>query len=73
MKSFYIAFITVMLSISIFCAISLADGESQEYVIDKEYIIGVGDVIQIYIWQYNQFNGTMTVGPDGKITCANIG
>lgn len=51
-----------------FCGTAFADGESI-----SEYRIGVGDVIQISVWQYEQFNSTTTVGPDGKITTPFLG
>ncbi len=38
-----------------------------------EYIIGRGDVIKIVVWQYEQFNSTATVVPDGKITVNLLG
>ena len=38
-----------------------------------EYRIGIGDVIQISVWQYEQFNTTVPVGPDGKITIHLLG
>lgn len=38
-----------------------------------EYTIGPGDVMQISVWQYDQFNTTATVGPDGKITVHLLG
>ncbi len=56
--------ITAFISV-IFCASAVADENS---VSESEYLIGVGDVIQISVWQYEQFNATATVGPDGKIT-----
>ena len=56
--------ITAFISV-IFCASAVADEDS---VSESEYRIGVGDVIQISVWQYEQFNATATVGPDGKIT-----
>ncbi|MGQ9609088.1 MAG: polysaccharide biosynthesis/export family protein [bacterium] len=40
---------------------------------DNEYHIGPGDVIQIYVYQYEQFNTTVPVGPDGKITIPLLG
>jgi polysaccharide export outer membrane protein len=61
-----IAYYVITASISITsCASAVADEDS---VSESEYRIGVGDVIQISVWQYEQFNATATVGPDGKIT-----
>jgi polysaccharide export outer membrane protein len=38
-----------------------------------KYVIGPGDVIQIFVWQHEQFNGTMTVAPDGNVTVNMLG
>lgn len=42
---------------------------SQSYPADDvaEYVIGLGDVVQVSVWQHEQFDTTATVGPDGKI------
>jgi len=54
----------------VFCVPSFSADNSEDV---SEYIIGPGDVIQLFVWQYDQFNGTMTVGPDGKITVHLLG
>ena len=61
--------ITAFISV-IFCALAVADDDSGS---ESEYRIGVGDVIQISVWQYEQFNATGPVGPDGKITMHLLG
>jgi len=38
-----------------------------------DYVIGIGDVVQISVWQHEQFDGTAKVGPDGKITIYVLG
>lgn len=55
---------TVLISVSL-CAKSFSE--------DTEYRIGPGDIIQIYVYQYEQFNSTSPVGPDGKITIPLLG
>lgn len=40
---------------------------------EAEYKIGVDDVINVSVWQYEQFNTSATVGPDGKITIPLLG
>jgi len=63
-------FITVMFLFYAFCNLSFAvDGNNNT----SEYVIGIGDVVQISVWQNEQFNGIMTVGPDGKITIPLLG
>ena len=78
-------FAVVMAMFVILCSPSFGDAETRrrgdtETVAPSqmpgeipEYIIGPGDVIQISVWQYDEFNGTMTVGPDGKITMNLLG
>jgi protein involved in polysaccharide export with SLBB domain len=68
MKLHFIAFLIIFTMFTICCNISFSDDASK-----SEYVIGPGDVIQVSVWQYDQFNGTMTVGPDGKITMNLLG
>lgn len=60
--------VTIAISI-IFCNPAFPNDNADS----SEYIIGPGDVIQLFVWQYDQFNGTMTVGPDGKVTVHLLG
>ena len=53
----------------IFCTSALSNDNADP----SEYILGPEDVIQLFVWQYDQFNGTMTVGPDGKVTVHLLG
>jgi polysaccharide export outer membrane protein len=46
---------------------------SKSFSEDPEYLIGPGDTIQIYVYQYEHFNTTAPVGPDGKITIPLLG
>ena len=61
--------ITAFISV-IFCAPAVADDDP---VSESEYLIGIGDVIQISVWEYKQFNTTGTVGPDGRVTVFMLG
>jgi len=40
---------------------------------EREYKIGVDDVIEIIVWQHPQFSIKSPVGPDGKITIPLLG
>ncbi len=64
-KSYFGAFLLLIFS---FVSVSLFSVESA-----TEYRIGVGDVVQISVWQYEQFNVTAPVGPDGKINIPILG
>jgi polysaccharide export outer membrane protein len=35
---------------------------------DKDYVIGPGDTLQIYVWLHNDLSVTVPVRPDGKIS-----
>jgi polysaccharide export outer membrane protein len=35
---------------------------------EKDYLIGPGDTLQIYVWQHNDLSVTVPVRPDGKIS-----
>ncbi len=59
----------VMVSI-IFCGIAFSADTEDDI---PEYVIGPGDVISVSVWQYEQFNSTTIVGPDGKITVNLLG
>ena len=64
----YLAFL------SVFCSLSIGlDNDVRNDNDINEYHIGIGDVIQISVWQYDQFNTTSTVAPDGKIAIPLIG
>jgi len=70
MKPYLIIFIVFIFVITVFCSLSFATDRNNS---ESEYIIGIGDVVQISVWQNEQFNGIMTVGPDGKITIPLLG
>ena len=65
-----IVFAIVIAMSVIFCEPSFPANNSEE---EPEYIIGIGDTIQLYVWQHDQFNSIMTVGPDGKISIPLLG
>jgi polysaccharide export outer membrane protein len=54
----------------VLCGLSFSADNSEAV---SEYTIGPEDVIQVSVWQYDQFNTTATVGPDGKITMHLLG
>ena len=56
--------------LTVFCSLSLAVDAIEDM---SDYAIGSGDVVQVSVWQYEQFNTTATVGPDGTITVPLIG
>lgn len=66
----FILIIMTFVMISVFSISSLCVDNNDEV---SEYVIGVGDVIQIYVWGYDEYNTTATVGPDGKITIPGLG
>jgi polysaccharide export outer membrane protein len=40
---------------------------------NTEYVLGIGDVIEINVWENNNLNTTATIRPDGTITMPLIG
>jgi protein involved in polysaccharide export with SLBB domain len=63
-------FYAIALVYAVFCSLSFPDDDMDDI---PEYVIGPGDVIMVSVWQYEQFNSTATVGPDGKITVHLLG
>ncbi len=60
-----------------FCSLLFAQEEIQEQQKEvkerKEYIVGLGDKIAIYVYQPEKINMTVTVAPDGYIGFPYIG
>ena len=56
--------------LTVFCSLSPAADAIKDI---SDYAIGLGDVVQVSVWQYEQFNTTATVGPDGRITVPLLG
>jgi len=56
--------------LTVFCSLSLAVDAIKDI---SDYAIGSGDVVQVSVWQYEQFNTIATVGPDGTITVPLLG
>lgn len=71
------AFSVVLVIFAAFCPLSFPADESDQASEDpeliSEYIIGAGDVIQVTVWQYDEFGTTVTVGPDGRIAIPVLG
>jgi len=69
-RNMFYALCSMLFVTFVFCGLSLPADNSE---VVPEYTIGPGDVIQISVWQYDQFSSTTTVGPDGKITIHLLG
>ena len=52
-----------------FCSLSAA----AQVLIDREYVIGIGDQMDIRIWGIPELSGTVAVRSDGKITMPRLG
>ncbi|MDZ7340456.1 MAG: polysaccharide biosynthesis/export family protein, partial [candidate division KSB1 bacterium] len=42
-------------------------------VVDAEYRLGFGDIIEVKFFNNNQFNETLAIRPDGRISMQKIG
>ncbi len=49
-------------------AISVDTFQDKAEAVSTEYIINVGDVLSIQVWEQAQMSGTMPVRPDGRIS-----
>ena len=67
MKKIFTILISVYFS---FCSLLFAQEEVKER---KEYVVGLGDKIAIYVHQPDKINMTVTVAPDGYIGFPYIG
>src|SRR5690606_27727091 len=45
----------------------------QEFAIDSNYHIGVGDQLQVQVWRNAELSTTVPVRPDGKISSPLVG
>lgn len=45
----------------------------EEFTIDKNYHIGVGDELKIQVWRNEELSGQVPVRPDGKISSPLVG
>lgn len=45
----------------------------QEFAMDKNYLIGVGDELKIQVWRNEELSGQVPVRPDGKISSPLVG
>jgi polysaccharide export outer membrane protein len=45
----------------------------QEFAMDKNYRIGVGDDLKIQVWRNEELSGTVPVRPDGKVSTPLVG
>jgi len=70
MLYYFVTFVIVIIFCVAFCDMYSAAADNENI---PEYRIGSGDVIQISVYQNEQFNSTVPVGPDGKITLPFLG
>ncbi len=63
----------VLVLFGILMAATASAAEKLPQMIEKDYVIGPGDVLEISVWKEESLTKLLTVLPDGKITYPLIG
>ena len=72
----YIRFCFVMLLLGVASCASTGSGQApncpEPEASSQAYIIGAGDVLEIFVWRELELSGTVPVRPDGKISISLV-